>query len=332
MRKKLILILLLISIILLYLANKNNTTLDKELSDFAIEDTSSIQQVYFADKLGNEVIISRENNQWLVNKTFIARKEAVEFMLKTIKDIEVKHPVSNSLHDRIIKNMATSAVKVEIFTNDRDNAYKTYYVGSESKDLVGSYMLLKNSSRAFVVYIPGFNGFLAPRYAIDGTTVSEDLWRDRSIFSYKTNEIKSVKVINHEDSNSSFTIHQNSNNFSLTKNGFTKLIPYDQGQTYFNLFESVKCEGFMNSFSKKDSILSSQPFHTIHLTLTDGTIDSLITYHKEPKRSEYVGVDGKKLKYDPDRMFANYNSDLMLIQFYVFDKILLRTSESSVEK
>ena len=156
--KKLILILLLISIILLYLANKNNTTLDKELSDFAIEDTSSIQQVYFADKLGNEVIISRENNQWLVNKTFIARKEAVEFMLKTMKDIEVKHPVSNSLHDRIIKNMATSAVKVEIFTNDRDNAYKTYYVGSESKDLVGSYMLFKKILVVLLWYI--FQGLM----------------------------------------------------------------------------------------------------------------------------------------------------------------------------
>ena len=37
----------------------------------------------------------------------------VNFMLKTMKDIEVKHPVSNNLHDRIIKNLATSSVKVE---------------------------------------------------------------------------------------------------------------------------------------------------------------------------------------------------------------------------
>ncbi|MDB2651777.1 hypothetical protein N9Y26_00430 [bacterium] len=33
-------------------------------------------------------------------------------------------------------------------------AHKTYYVGGETKDMIGSYMLLENSSRAFVVYIP----------------------------------------------------------------------------------------------------------------------------------------------------------------------------------
>ena len=32
----------------------------------------------------------------------------------------------------------------------------------------------------------------------------------------------------------------------------------------------------------------------------------------------------KEIKYDVDRMYAKYNNDLILIQFYIFDKILLR--------
>ena len=42
--------------------------------------------------------------------------------------------------------------------------------------------------------------------------------------------------------------------------------------------------------------------------------------------------NGQKLEYDVDRMYAKFNSDLILIQFYVFDKILLRTPQFSVEK
>jgi hypothetical protein len=42
--------------------------------------------------------------------------------------------------------------------------------------------------------------------------------------------------------------------------------------------------------------------------------------------------NGESLEYDPDRMYAKLNSDLILIQFYVFDKILLRTPQFSVEK
>ena len=332
MKKILLLISMLIAIIILFNSKNNTTTIKNELSDFAIEDTSIIQQVFFADKLGNSVTISKENGKWFVNNTYPARNEAVEFMLKTMADIQVKHPVSNSLHDRIVKNMASSAVKVEIYTNNNEVAHKTYYVGEESKDLIGSYMLLENSKRAFVVYIPGFNGFLAPRYTIDGSKVGEDLWRDRTIFSYNSNEIKSISVENHDDSELSFKMYQNAKNFSFKRNGSTRVISNSQGEEYFNLFKSVKCEGFMNNFSKKDSILNSKAYYTIRLTLNDGTMDTLTTYHKEPKRVEYLQNNGQKLDYDPDRMYAKYNSDLILIQFYIFDKIFLRTPQFTVEK
>ena len=61
-------------------------------------------------------------------------------------------------------------------------------------------------------------------------------------------------------------------------------------------------------------------------------MDSIIAYHKEPKREDYMQENGQKLEYDADRMYAKLNSDLILIQFYVFDKILLRTPQFSVEK
>ena len=80
-------------------------------------------------------------------KAYSNTKRRFDYLLGTIKNIEVKHPVSNSLHDKIVKNLATSSVKVEIFTDSQTKAYKTYYVGGESKDMIGSYMLMENSDR-----------------------------------------------------------------------------------------------------------------------------------------------------------------------------------------
>ena len=114
MKKTIFLIVLCIIRISSLLFKSGDSTFSKELSNFAIEDTSIIKKV-FADKHGNSLTITKKNNnKWLVNDKFIARSESVNFMLKTMKDIEVKHPVSNNLHDRIIKNLATSSVKVEI--------------------------------------------------------------------------------------------------------------------------------------------------------------------------------------------------------------------------
>ena len=325
MKKTIFLIVLVLLGFLLFYSNQGDSTFSKELSNFAIEDTSIIKKVFFADKHGNSLTITKtNNNKWLVNDKFIARSESVNFMLKTMKDIEVKHPVSNNLHDRIIKNLATSSVKVEIFTNKLNEATKTYYVGGESKDMIGSYMLLENSSRAFVVYIPGFNGFLAPRFTIDGTKVSSDLWRDRTIFSYDTKDIKTIDVINHENPTKSFKINRKDNFYTLIKNKKKYTLKKNQSQEYLHLFKSVKCEGFMNEFSKKDSILESKPYYTIKITDNKNNRDSLIAFHKEAENIEYLEKSGKEIKYDVDRMYAKYNNDLILIQFYIFDKILLR--------
>ena len=53
---------------------------------------------------------------------------------------------------------------------------------------------------------------------------------------------------------------------------------------------------------------------------------------QKPEKEEYLQIDGKKQEYDVDRMYAKFKDDLLLIQFYVFDKILLKSAQFNVEK
>ena len=332
MKKIALLIGVIILIVLAFQYQSKKKTIDQTLSDFAIEDTASITKVFLADRFNHSVTLNRNNNQWVVNNKYPIRKDALEYLLSTIKNIKVKHPVSNSMHDKIITNLATSSVKIEIFTNNEEEASKTYYIGGEARDMIGSYMLMEHSNRAFVVYLPGFNGFLAPRYNIDGTVVNSDLWRDRTIFSLENETIKSVEVINHEDSLSSFEIKRQEDQFYITRNNETKSISKQDGMLYFNSFKQVNCEGYMNDFSLKDSIFNSSPFYTINVHSTDDQHLMLHTYKKPTDGSKYTVQNDNQNTLDPDRMYAKWNDDLILIQFYVFDKILLRTPQYSVEK
>jgi hypothetical protein len=332
MKKILIVILLITIAVIAFYKSNNKTPIQKELNNFAIEDTSSITKVFFADRFDNTVTLKKLNGQWLVDDKYTVRADAIEYLLKTMKTIEVKHPVSNSMHDKIIKNISVNAVKVEIFTYDNEQAFKTYYVGGETKDMIGSYMIMENSSRAFAVYIPGFNGFLAPRYNIDGAVVNVDLWRNRNIFNFKAEEIKSVSVKNNDNDKESFSIYAEKGEYFFTRNNITKRIPLKNGKQYFDLFDNVNCEGFMNNFSKKDSIFNSQPFHIITIEDINNNTTTLQSFHKKPEKEEYLQIDGKKQEYDVDRMYAKFKDDLLLIQFYVFDKILLKSAQFNVEK
>ena len=86
------------------------------------------------------------------------------------------------------------------------------------------------------------------------------------------------------------------------------------------------------NFSEKDSIFNSQPFHIITINDVKNNTTTLQSFHKKPEKEEYLQIDGKKQEYDVDRMYAKFKDDLLLIQFYVFDKILLKSPQFNVEK
>lgn len=332
MKKSYLLLIVLAVITLILLLSEKNGNLKQELRDFAVKDTSSISKIFLADKLGNEIILNRTSNGWLVNDKFPLRKDAIKTLLGTVKNIEVNYPVSNAMHNNVVKNLATKSVKIEIFTTNENVPHKTYYIGSPAPNMIGSFMLLENSSKPFVMYIPGFNGFLAPRYNIDGTKISLDLWRDRSFIKINPNEINYVEVINHDDNSKSYKITKENQGYTLYHNKSKKRVSKNFSEKYFNLFRKVNCEGFMNNYSKKDSIITSNPFHTIKIKTKELDEIKFNTFHKSPKRAEYLDLDGKPLKYDQDRFYAYFKEDLLLIQFYTFNQLLLNPERIPVEK
>lgn len=332
MKKYLIIIVVLSIIASILYFGRQTTTIKQELSDFSVKDTSLITKVFFADKFGNSVYVNKAESEWLVNNKHKARPDAISTLLSTIHDIEVNYPVSNSLHNSVVKKLASKGIKVEIYTKNEIKAFKTYYVGEPAANMIGSFMLLENSSKPFVMYIPGFNGFLAPRYNIDGSTVDEELWKDRVILEFDPNKINSVEIINHENENLSYSIKKDTTEqYFLAYKNKSFIINNEFGKQYFDYFNKISCEGFMNDFSAKDSIVNSPNFHTIKIKSDKKEIE-FKTFHKLPKRDEYLDQYGEKLKYDPDRLFALIDSEFVLIQFFIFNKLLLDPTKIPVEK
>lgn len=332
MKKSYFVLIVLIIAVAILLLNDKKSNVKQELRDFAVEDTSAISKIYFADKFGNDITLNRTENGWIVNDKYSPRKDAIKTLLGTIKSIEVNYPVSNSMHNSVIKNLASKAVKIEIFLNNDEKANKTYYIGNPGPGMIGSFMLLENSSKPFVMYIPGFNGFLAPRYNIDGASISLDLWRDREFIKLNPEKIKSIEIINHDDNLKSYKISKKQKEFILKQKETDRIISNEFSNKYFSLFRKLNCEGFMNNFSKKDSIINSKPFHTIKINSEEKGIIEFNTYHKSPKRDEYLDMNGLPLKYDQDRFYAHFENDLLLIQFYTFNKLLLNPNLIPVEK
>ena len=317
-----IVLVILLSAITFYFTTQNKKgTLKKELTNFAVKDTASITKIFLADKQNHTVLLERQTNGgWVVNKKFQVREDAIKTLLLTIKELSVKAPVGKQAFENVVKRLATSAVKVEIYTNDELN--KVYYVGHSTQDSTGTFMMLENSSTPFIMWIPGFEGYLSARYFTD-----EESWKSTVLFSHPLATIKSIKIEYPQKPNFSFEIGISNKKLSLKSilTG-TMVEKFDTAMAfeYLTGFKDVHYEFSAKELpaSTRDSVLMRKPMHIITITDINGKTDRLTTY---PKLASVVQItQDSTLIYDVDRMYAIHNNDkdLISVQFYVFDHLL----------
>ena len=333
-------ILALIAIVILL--KQSNSTLKGNAREFAIEDTASITKIFMAKKDSTEVTLKRhDNNKWFVNneeKKEKASQKAVNILLKTLRKMDTKRPVSKSEHDNVVKRLSSIGVKVEVyqekplftfldidfFTKERQT--NVFYVGDATKSNTGTYMVKEKAERPYVVYIPGFRGYLTPRFK-----ANPDEWRNHTIISKDINDIKNVKVQHHKEPKESFKIEKpDKNTFKLKRLSNNKIVaPFDTLKIldFLSSFSSVNFENLLNDYGKKDSIINSTPQHTIRITDMQDNKQTIKLYlRRAPDGLSNQYKD--EMKYDPDRLYALFNDgeDFALVQYYIFDHLIRKIS------
>lgn len=328
-RIAIILIIILGSLSFWFIQNNKNGTIKETLRDFAVADTASITKIFLADKSGNSITLERKKDRkWTVNGLYNARPDAIQTLLNTIQKIDIKEPVGKNAQNNVIKRLAAKAVKCEIYQNNK--LTKAYYVGTETPDLLGTYMILidlktmKPSEKAFVTYIPGFQGYLTTRYFVE-----ERGWRDRTVFQYIPSDIKSVKVEAPSNPEYNYELSVNGNNDyqlkMLSANQFLKNIDTLAVKQYLSYFQQLNFESFEVDLKKPqiDSVLKSQPLNIVTVTDNSGKVNKVQFYARNNQRA-IRNSDGELLPYDPERMDAllDNGKDFVMVQFYLFGKIL----------
>ncbi|MFO8053697.1 MAG: DUF4340 domain-containing protein, partial [Bacteroidales bacterium] len=316
------------------LTNQRSSKLAGASQDFSVRDTSSITKIFLAKKDESSVILSRgENNRWLVNNDMKASTDAVGILLETLRRIDIRRPVAKAEYDNVIKRLSSIGVKVEIyqkkplfhllgidfFTKERKT--KTFYVGDATRDNLGTYMLREGADVPYVVSIPGFRGFLTPRFK-----AKADKWRDHTMIAEKASEIQAVEIHHPRNPEQSFRLEQsNPDGFVIKRlSDNSRVSPVDTLKVldFLSSFSSVKYENLINESSHKDSVINSQPLHIIRVTDFEGETKEIKTFRRastEGKKDIY----GNDLAYDVDRLYAWFNKgeDFALIQYYIFDNI-----------
>jgi len=328
-RSSLIIIVILVVASLYFVFFRNSlSTLGAKDNDFAVQDTAAITKIFMADKDNRAVTLTRvKGGLWQADGKYDVRSDAINTLLYTIKMVAVKNIIDPNGVENVIKGLASGGIKVEIYQGD--SRVKVYFVGGPTQDQTGTYMLLanprseENFKEPYIVYIPGFEGYLSTRYF-----VKIDDWRDRTIFQYYPYAMRSVRVT-FPQSDSSFQINiLGRNRFALANPGQNRPVPVFDTiaiKQYLTYYQSVSWDVTVES-AKKDSILSAGPAAMIDVKDTTGKTTNIKLYNKAapPKALAKYGRD---YKYDPDQIYALINDkDFVIVQYFVFGKMLQHIS------
>lgn len=301
-------LIILMAALIWFLSSDSKSTISFE-NNFAISDTASVSKIFIADRNGTTITLNRNEKNWVINNKYEVRKDAINTILTTINQIRIQKKVSKNAFDNVIKNLATTGVKIEIYTN-QDTPDKTYTIGGSTSNHLGTYMFLAGSEIPFITHIPSFNGLLSPRYGIQGNKLSEKDWRTTNIFSLKAEKIARV-IVNHlQQPEKSFTL--NTDSMTLFNNSDNEVsLNQENALQFLNAFKLLNCESFKD---KKEKIEFATPLHELIVNN-----DTLRTYAIEGKF-----IKDKEDNFTVKRMYATLNNgELMLIQDYVFNKVLI---------
>ena len=189
-------------------------------------------------------------------------------------------------------------------------------------------MMIEHSSAPFIMYIPGFDGYLYTRYY-----AVPELWRSTALYKLRAQDIKSIKYVNNQIPNESWELKQNQNNTLELFNNQGEAIPlFDtlKARAYLTQFYKINCESYVNDIEpeRKDSILSSAPRAIFTVTPFKGAPKELKCFTKK-LMVETFDMMGQPMDIDVDRFYGMINNnkkELLQLQNFVFDNLLVPNS------
>ena len=326
--------------------NRYLSTVRGEDADFMVWDTATVTKFYLADRNDHESLLERQpNGTWMLNNTYKAHSKQVQQFLTTLYKVRIKMPVSVASHDNIVKQLAANSTKVEVYqTVPRINLFnriklfyheartKVFYVGDATKDSSGTFMLKEGADKAYIVYIPGFRGFITTRF-----TALPDDWRDHTVFSANMADIQSVCVEFNREPEESFKVENTGRHqYTMTRLADNTPIAFDTLKVInlLSSFGDLRFEALLNNIipqKRFDSIVQSPYLHRVTLTEKDGTVTQMTTFEKFVNNTAILEIEGRVDEFgnpldpiDHNRIYGliNDGKDLTLVQYYVFDKVL----------
>jgi hypothetical protein len=278
-------------------------------SSFASVPREEITRIEFSQN-GKKLTLENKGESWLVNGKSEARKTGVLFILRVLKEIKIKSPVSPDLFTSEITGKNIIPVKVRVFEKGRN--LSTFLVYKTSSNIYGNIMKIKGTSKPFIVSVPGYEGDIG-----SGFTLNELFWQSYTVFNLLPSEVASVKFENFSDSSASFSII-NRDHHSFLAGDSANISGWDPALVtrYISYFAWVPFESWdlESGESEQKAIEQRTPLYRISVSTSEGKTKVLTLWE----------LVSDKTGKDSDRLYGKTNDTdkLFIMRYFDIDPLI----------
>jgi hypothetical protein len=281
-------------------------------TSFAAGSVKEITRIEFGEK-GKRLILEKKGDDWLINGKAEARKSGVFFMLRILKEIKIKSPVSPELFKNEIILKDVFPVKVKVYEKKR--LLKSFLVYKTRSNTYGNIMKIREGSKPFIVYVPGYDGDIG-----SGFTLNELFWQPYTVFNLLPSEIASVNLENVSDTASSFSIVNKNHQFFLSSyNVSRKGWDSDLVDRYISYFVRIPFESwaFNMTEAEKKSVEVQLPVYRITVSTLTGRKTRLTLWTRMTGENNAKRIDSDRLLGKTDE-----SNELFIIRYFDIDPLL----------
>jgi len=285
---------------------KSRSPFGKSNSSFASEPEKEITKIEFSEG-ERKLSLEKEGENWLINGKIETRKSGILFIIRVLQEIKIKSPVSAELFESEITGKGIDPARVKVY--EKRKLLKTFLVYKTRSNTYGNIMKIKERSKPFIVYMPGYEGDIG-----SGFTLNELFWQPYMVFNLLPSEIASVSFENLSDTASSFSIVNKDHRYVISGTLVTRYLSY---------FTRIPFESwaFDITVEEKKRLESQQPLYRITVNTTVGMKSVLTLWEK------MTGENSTKAK-DSDRLYGKtqIRDELFIMRYFDIDPLLKKRS------
>ncbi len=305
-----VLIVLLVIVILV----RDRSPYGKRQSYFAAVPKEEITGVELTEG-EKKLNLLKTDEGWKVNGATETRKNEILFLVRILKEMEIKSPVSSDLFEKEITENGLLPVKVRVF--ERNRLLSSFLVYKTGSNIYGNIMKKKERTKPFIIYVPGYEGDIGSQFTVD-----EYYWQPYNIFNLLPSEISSIILENYSEPTSSFTLTGRNGIYTLA-DSTECLSGFDTARVkrYISYFTWVPFENWASDLTddKKEKITKHNPLFRITVRKANGGEIVLTLWERFDADSE---------EKDSDRLWgkADERDEFFIVRYFDIDPLLKELS------